>query len=81
MATILNGAAVMDATLLLIAGNETCPQPQISEHGCCRNREAGKYYYFTVADQEQRYRAVLYVVDSPVNSPWTQTCIRQVSHL
>ena len=32
-----------------------------------------------LADQEQRYRTVLYVVDSPVNSTWTQTCIRQVS--
>lgn len=32
MATMLNGAAVMDAALLLIAGNETCPQPQTSEH-------------------------------------------------
>ena len=30
------------------------------------------------ADQEQRYRIVLYVADSPVNSSWTQTCIRQV---
>ncbi|EJD03753.1 patatin-domain-containing protein [Fomitiporia mediterranea MF3/22] len=30
-----------------------------------------------LADQEQRYRTVLYVVDSPVNSNWTQTCIRQ----
>ncbi|KIM70080.1 hypothetical protein SCLCIDRAFT_1160614 [Scleroderma citrinum Foug A] len=30
-----------------------------------------------LADQEQRYRTVLYVADSPVNSPWTQTCIRQ----
>ncbi|KAH8119991.1 patatin-domain-containing protein [Phellopilus nigrolimitatus] len=30
-----------------------------------------------LADQEQRYRTVLYVVDSPVNSTWTQTCIRQ----
>ena len=29
---MLNGAAVMDAALLLIAGNETCPQPQTSEH-------------------------------------------------
>lgn len=26
------GAAVMDAALLLIAGNEPCPQPQTSEH-------------------------------------------------
>ncbi|KAF7302953.1 Lysophospholipase NTE1 [Mycena kentingensis (nom. inval.)] len=30
-----------------------------------------------LADQEQKYRTVLYVVDSPVNSAWTQTCIRQ----
>ena len=32
MATMLNSAAVMDATLLLIAGNKCCPQPQTSEH-------------------------------------------------
>merc|ERR1711936_308236 len=32
MATMLNGAAVMDAALLMIAGNETCPQPQTSGH-------------------------------------------------
>lgn len=32
MATMLNGAAVMDAALLLIAGNEQCPQPQTAEH-------------------------------------------------
>eukprot|EP00923_Selenidium_pygospionis_P007912 GHVN01013456.1.p1 GENE.GHVN01013456.1~~GHVN01013456.1.p1 ORF type:complete len:476 (-),score=48.41 GHVN01013456.1:3403-4830(-) len=32
MATMLNGAAVMDAALLLIAGNESCPQPQTLEH-------------------------------------------------
>jgi translation initiation factor 2 subunit 3 len=32
MATMLNGAAVMDGALLLIAGNEACPQPQTSEH-------------------------------------------------
>jgi len=29
---MLNGAAVMDAALLLIAANEPCPQPQTSEH-------------------------------------------------
>lgn len=29
---MLSGAAVMDAALLLIAGNEECPQPQTSEH-------------------------------------------------
>lgn len=32
MATMLNGAAIMDGSLLLIAGNESCPQPQTSEH-------------------------------------------------
>lgn len=32
MSTMLNGAAVMDAALLLVAGNESCPQPQTSEH-------------------------------------------------
>lgn len=32
MATMLNGAAVMDAALLLVAGNEPCPQPQTAEH-------------------------------------------------
>ena len=31
MATMFNGAALMDAALLLIAGNESCPQPQTSE--------------------------------------------------
>jgi lysophospholipid hydrolase len=32
-----------------------------------------------LADQEQRYRIVLYVADSTVSAPWTQTCILQVS--
>uniref|UniRef100_A0A7S0BQD3 protein-synthesizing GTPase n=1 Tax=Rhodosorus marinus TaxID=101924 RepID=A0A7S0BQD3_9RHOD len=32
MATMLNGVAVMDAALMLISGNEPCPQPQTSEH-------------------------------------------------
>ncbi|KAJ2712181.1 eukaryotic translation initiation factor 2 subunit gamma, partial [Coemansia spiralis] len=32
MTTMLNGAAVMDAAMLLISANETCPQPQTSEH-------------------------------------------------
>lgn len=32
MATMLNGAAVMDSALLLVAANEPCPQPQTSEH-------------------------------------------------
>ena len=32
MATMLNGAAIMDGALLLIEGNESCPQTQTSEH-------------------------------------------------
>ena len=32
MATMLNGAAVMDAAFLLVSSAETCPQPQTSEH-------------------------------------------------
>lgn len=32
MATMISGAAVMDAALLLVAANETCPQPQTAEH-------------------------------------------------
>ncbi|KAK7198726.1 translation initiation factor EIF-2B gamma subunit [Novymonas esmeraldas] len=32
MATMLNGAAIMDAALLLIAANEAFPQPQTLEH-------------------------------------------------
>ena len=34
-----------------------------------------------LAEQEQKYRIVLYVADSSVNSAWTQTCIRQVSEV
>ena len=32
MATMLSGATVMDGALLLIAANESCPQPQTKEH-------------------------------------------------
>lgn len=32
MATMLSGSAIMDAALLLVAANETCPQPQTKEH-------------------------------------------------
>jgi translation initiation factor 2 subunit 3 len=32
MSTMLTGAAVMDAALLLIAANMPCPQPQTIEH-------------------------------------------------
>ena len=32
MATMLSGAAIMDGAMLLVAGNEPCPQPQTREH-------------------------------------------------
>ncbi len=32
MATMLSGAAIMDAAILVIAANEPCPQPQTREH-------------------------------------------------
>ncbi|MCU0859443.1 MAG: translation initiation factor IF-2 subunit gamma [Thermoplasmata archaeon] len=32
MATMLSGAAIMNGALLLVAANETCPQPQTREH-------------------------------------------------
>jgi len=32
MQTMLNGTAVMDAAILLVASNESCPQPQTKEH-------------------------------------------------
>ncbi|RLG77473.1 MAG: translation initiation factor IF-2 subunit gamma [Thermoprotei archaeon] len=32
MATMLSGAALMDAALLVVAANEPCPQPQTREH-------------------------------------------------
>ncbi|KAH9004144.1 patatin-domain-containing protein [Lactarius hatsudake] len=34
-----------------------------------------------LADQEQRYKIVLYVADSSVGSSWTQTCIRQADYV
>jgi translation initiation factor 2 subunit 3 len=32
MATMLNGVAMMDGAIFVIAGNESCPQPQTREH-------------------------------------------------
>jgi len=32
MSTMLNGSAIMDAALIVIAANESCPQPQTYEH-------------------------------------------------
>ncbi|KAI0274950.1 patatin-domain-containing protein [Gloeopeniophorella convolvens] len=34
-----------------------------------------------LADQEQRFKIVLYVADSSVGSSWTQTCIRQADYV
>jgi lysophospholipid hydrolase len=34
-----------------------------------------------LADQEQRYKIVLYVADSSVGSSWTQTCVRQADYV
>ncbi|KAM0686141.1 eukaryotic translation initiation factor 2 subunit gamma [Conglomerata obtusa] len=34
MATMLTGTAIMDAALLLVAANVSCPQPQTQEHLC-----------------------------------------------
>lgn len=32
MTTMLNGVSVMDGAILVVAGNEKCPQPQTTEH-------------------------------------------------
>ncbi|MGM5480614.1 MAG: translation initiation factor IF-2 subunit gamma [Nanobdellota archaeon] len=32
MATMLSGSTIMDGAILLVAANETCPQPQTKEH-------------------------------------------------
>lgn len=32
MATMLSGAAIMDGAILVVAANESCPQPQTKEH-------------------------------------------------
>jgi translation initiation factor 2 subunit 3 len=32
MATMISGAAIMDGAILVVAANETCPQPQTKEH-------------------------------------------------
>ena len=32
MATMLSGAAIIDAAILLVSANEPCPQPQTKEH-------------------------------------------------
>src|SRR3989344_8659772 len=32
MATMLSGAAIIDAAILLVSANEDCPQPQTREH-------------------------------------------------
>jgi translation initiation factor 2 subunit 3 len=37
MATMLSGAAIMDGAILVIAADETCPQPQTREHLAAAN--------------------------------------------
>ncbi len=32
MSTMINGVSVMDGAILVVGGNESCPQPQTSEH-------------------------------------------------
>ncbi|OAV92300.1 hypothetical protein PTTG_03931 [Puccinia triticina 1-1 BBBD Race 1] len=34
-----------------------------------------------LAELEQKFRIVLYVADTAVNAPWTQTCIRQADYI
>ncbi|CAH7673184.1 hypothetical protein PPACK8108_LOCUS8063 [Phakopsora pachyrhizi] len=34
-----------------------------------------------LTELEQRFRIVLYVADTAVNAPWTQTCIRQADYI
>ena len=32
MAIMITGASIMDGAMLMVAANETCPQPQTREH-------------------------------------------------
>ncbi|EKM84018.1 hypothetical protein AGABI1DRAFT_33142 [Agaricus bisporus var. burnettii JB137-S8] len=54
--------------------NQTIISSHLGRHAFTR---MGKLKARWLADQEQRFRIVLYVAESPVNSSWTQTCIRQ----
>ena len=56
--------------------NQASISNQLGHHAFTRMGKLKAAGWF--ADLEQRYRTVLYVADSPVNSSWTQTCIRQV---
>ena len=47
MAIMITGASIMDGAMLMVAANETCPQPQTREHDGSRNRW----------HQEHRYRS------------------------
>ena len=55
-------------------------QASVMQHlGCHAFTRMGKLKVAGwLAELEQRYCIVLYVVDSPVNSPWTPTCMWQV---
>ena len=69
--TALEGIGVL--TLLL-------NQVSMTQHlGCHVFTRMGKLKVAGwLAELGQQYRIVLYVVDSPMNSLWTLTCIRQV---
>jgi len=56
--------------------NQTIITNHLGRHAFTRMGKLKSAGWLT--DQEQRFDLVLYVVNSPVNSPWTQTCIRQV---
>ncbi|CAD7680025.1 unnamed protein product [Nyctereutes procyonoides] len=64
MATMLNGAAVMDAALLLIAGNESCPQPQTSEHLAAI--EIMKLKHILILQAKEQYEQILAFVQGTV---------------
>ena len=54
MATMLNGAAVMDGALLLIAANESCPQPQTSGAPCIRTPACLIAWCISLRDPDRR---------------------------
>ncbi|KAF8910065.1 hypothetical protein CPB84DRAFT_1842725 [Gymnopilus junonius] len=59
--------------------NQTIITSQLGRHAFTRMGKLKSAGW--LADQEQRFRIVLYVADSPVNSSWTQTCIRQADYV
>ncbi|MCI4342742.1 MAG: translation initiation factor IF-2 subunit gamma [Thermoplasmata archaeon] len=77
METMLSGAAIMDGALLLVAANETVPQPQTREHLYALDiigvRKVvvvqNKIDLLTSEQAEQNYREIVdFLKDSPVAS-------------